>query len=287
MQGFAGGVAFGHPGGRLGRHRHKAPFIGVGGVLQQGVAQPAAVLFAGLVAAGRLLAVRPADGTDFFADGAAHAHLLLDAAVDLQNEAGIGGGAHHVGPGLQGLIGLAPVVQAAGFLLHRAAVNAGGLLFPSGVVVKNAGLSAEQHRQLFQRRVGKAFVVSVQVVIAQHQREGVDLLGGQPAAAVPGNGLQLRFGYRAAFGCDIGLVHTFPSLPAHAAGFCLGSSAPSRKPKGIPAASVLVTGQPPAGMLLLLMPFPPVWPHGPACVPVPRPWRGSGGRWPLRFHPAG
>ena len=63
------------------------------------------------------------------------------------------------------------------------AVDAGRLLFSAGVVVKDAGLSAEQYRQLFQRRIGKAFVIPVQVVIAQHHREGIDLLCGEFAAA--------------------------------------------------------------------------------------------------------
>ena len=185
-----------HPCPGLGRHRHKAPLVGVGGLPQYRVAEPALVPLPGAVAAGGLPPVRPADAAHRAPHGAPHAHLLFDAPVDLQDQLPVGLAAHQVGVRPQRPVGLPGAGGPGGVLLHPAPVDPGRLVAALGVVVKDARLPHKQLGQPLQRRPGEPLPVPVHLVVAQHHREGVHLLRPQRPPGEPLNQRQVLRRYR-------------------------------------------------------------------------------------------
>ena len=132
-----------------------------------------------MVAAVAQGAVSAADRADALPDAASHADLLFDARLDFQNQVAVGFGAHHVGPGHQRAVRLAQRVVFPRKLLHRRLIDSGLLVLTARLVVADAGLAHKQSRQLLQGGRVKLFQIAVDLIVAQHHPEAVQLLGGK------------------------------------------------------------------------------------------------------------
>ena len=166
----------------LGGHRHEGELVRVAGLLQADVAQLPVVYLPGLVAA-VLPPGRAADGAHRLLHRAGHADLLLDAPLNLRDEALVVRGAHHIGVPLQPAVGVPRLGKASGLRHHLGAVEPGRLALGAPVVVKDAALAHKQGGQLLQGPGGKPLPVPVHLVVAQAHREGVHLRLRQRRAA--------------------------------------------------------------------------------------------------------
>ena len=166
----------GHASLHLRRHCHKAPFIGILDLVQNGAAELALVDTSGNVNTGMFRAVSAANGAAASAGTARNTDLLLDTALDLPDEVGIGSGAHHIGIGTQRQIRSA----VTGLFLrirHELCVKDPGCLRTGAqVVVKDAGLSDKERFELAERLLREAFQIPVNVIVAQRHIKEIHLI---------------------------------------------------------------------------------------------------------------
>ena len=176
---------------RLGGHRHKGKLIGVAGPHQPGKAQRPVIPLPLLVAAVAISPVRPADGALTALHRAAHAHLFLDAPLDLRDQVPVALGAHHIGIALQPAIAVSRLCPLLRLLHQLRAIDPGRLALGRPLVVKNAALAHKQSRQLLQGLRFKPLSVPVHLIVTQPHRKGIHLLRRQLPPGQPIDLLQL------------------------------------------------------------------------------------------------
>ena len=127
--------------------------------------------------------VLPADGASGLLHRAAHAHFLLDAALDLSNQVLVALGPQHIGVALQ-VTQSVPRRREDALIPHQfGAVDAGGLSGGAPLVVENTALTHKEGGQLLQSLRREPLPVPIHLIVAQPHGEGVYLLLCQLFAA--------------------------------------------------------------------------------------------------------